>query len=559
LRAASFLALMPTVLFVARAFQTNPTKYDLLIEHGHIIDGSGSPWFDGSVAIEGGKIARVGRIGDVSARRVIDAEGQVVAPGFIDLHSHSDFSLLLDGKAESKIRQGVTTEILGESSSAGPVEGAGIPDLDLQLSLVGPHRDWQTLGEYFARLRRQGISVNIASYVGSGQVRLDVMGNVDRRPTSAEMERMKQLVDEAMIDGAIGLSSGLIYPPNSYASTAELIELARVAARHGGIYTTHMRTEGVGSPAAIEEAIRVGHEAGLPVHILHLKSYGKANWGRMDSYAKEIQAARNQGLDITADIYPYIASETGLNMTLPPKYLEGTTDQVLGRLKDPKTRAAIRDELEHGPADQTESRAVGGWHNVLVGSIQNPQYKQYEGKRVDEIAQLMHKDPVDVVCELLIADNYLTPAIYFAMSEEDVRVAMKQPWVGFGSDGEAVNPSMAYARKAHPRYYGTFPRVLGHYVREEGVLTLPDAIRKMTSLPAQITGLEDHGILRPGMAADVTVFDPTTVLDRATFEDPTEYPIGINYVIVNGVVVIDQGKHTGAKPGQVLVHDHRGN
>lgn len=549
-----FLALVAGIFCAARSGVSAPLQFDLLIVHGHIIDGTGSPWFEGSVAIKDGKIARVGRLEGVVARRTIDAQEQVVAPGFIDLHSHSDFSLLVDGNAQSKIRQGVTTEIIGESGSAAPIEGAGIADLDLQLEPLGLHRDWKTFSEYFARLKRQGIAVNIASYVGSGQVRLDVMGNVDRPPTPAEMERMKQLVEQAMDDGAIGLGSGLIYPPNSYSTTEELIELARVAARRGGIYTTHMRTEGRDSPAAIDETIRIGREAGLPVHILHLKSYGKANWGRMAAYVKQIQSARDQGIDITADVYPYIATETGLNMTLPTKYLEGTTDQVLARLKDPQTRAAIREDLANGPAAQTEARSVGGWHNVLVGSIQSPQYKQYEGKRVDEIAQLMGKDPVDVVCDLLIADQGLTPAIYFALSEDDVREALKQPWVGIGSDGQAVSTSMKFASKPHPRYYGTFPRVLGRYTRDESVITLPDAVRKMTSLAAQITGLEDRGVLRPGMAADITIFDPKTVSDRATFEDPAQYPVGINYVIVNGVVVIDMGQHTGAKPGQVLTH-----
>lgn len=552
LHAIILLAILLASLMTAGAGTVAP-EYDLLITGGHILDGTGSPWFEGSVAIKDGKIAQIGRLEHVSARQVIDARGQVVAPGFIDLLSHSDFTLLVDGKAESKIRQGVTTEILGESGSAGPVEGAGIADLDLQLAPMGLHRDWQSLGGYFARVQRQGISVNIASYVGSGQVRLDVIGNVDRAATPVEMDQMKQLVDQAMVDGAIGLSSGLIYPPNSYATTEELIELARVAARYGGLYSTHMRSEGNESTAAIAEAIQIGREAGLPVHIFHFKSYGKANWGRMESFVNQVQTARDQGLDITADVYPYTATETGLEMTLPPNYLEGSTAQVLARLKDPKSRAAIRDELAHGPAEQTEAGAVGGWHNVLVGSIRNPEYKKYEGKRVDEIAQMMGKDPVDTVCDLLIADHDLmTQAIYFALSEADVREAMRQPWVGISSDADAVSPSMSFISMPHPRYYGTFPRVLGYYVRDEKVLTLPDAIRKMTSLPAQIVGLEDRGVLRPGMAADVTIFDPNTVIDRATYADPEEYPVGINDVIVNGVVVISGGEHTGAKPGRVL-------
>lgn len=547
-----FLAILLSVALTAMPQGSESPEYDLLIEHGHIIDGTGSPWFEGSVAINGGKIVAVGRLEHASARKVLDAQGQVVAPGFIDLHSHSDFTLLVDGNAQSKIRQGVTTEILGESNSAGPVEGAGDSDLDLQLAPLGLHRDWKSLGEYFTRLLRQGIAVNVASYVGSGQVRLDVMGNINRAPTPSEMQRMKQLVDEAMLDGAIGLGSGLIYPPNSYASREELIELARVAARHGGIYTTHMRSEGAGSPAAIEEAIEIGRRAGLPVHILHFKSYGASNWGRMPALVHEIQAARDQGLDITADVYPYVATETGLDMTLPSQYLEGTPDHILQRLKDPATRNAIRDELKNGPAEGTEASAVGGWHNILVGSIQSPEFKKYEGKRVDEISRSMNKDPVDAVCDLLIADHGLTPAIYFAMSESDVREALKQPWVGIGSDGQAVNPSMRFVGKPHPRYYGTFPRVLGYYVREEKVLSLPDAIRKMTSLPAQIVGLENRGLLRPGMAADVTIFDPDQVSDRATFSDPAQYPVGINFVIVNGIVVLDHGEHTTAKPGRVL-------
>jgi N-acyl-D-amino-acid deacylase len=529
-----------------------PQQFDLLIESGHIIDGSGNPWFEGSVAINSDKIAAVGRLRNVSARKMIDARGQVVAPGFIDLHSHSDFTLLVDGNAESKIRQGVTTEIIGESQSAGPVLGAGTADLDAQLAPLGIRREWSTLGEYFALLQRHGISVNIASYVGSGQVRLDVMGNVNRAPTGVELEQMKHLVDGAMRDGAIGLGSGLIYPPNSYSSTEELIQLAEVAARYGGIYTTHMRTEGAKSVEAIDEAVRIGEEAHLPVHILHLKSYGAANWGKMPGIVARIQAARDGGLDITADEYPYIATETGLSMTLPSQYLEGTAAQLIARLKDPIVRTALRLEVSGGPAQETEARAVNGWHNIMVGSIQSPEYRKYEGMRVDEIAKMMGNDEVDAVCDLLIADNGLTPAIYFAMSEDDVRYAMKQPWLGFGSDGQAVSPSMQFVRKPHPRYYGTFPRVLGHYVRDEKILSLPDAIRKMTSLSAQIVGLEDRGLLRPGMEADVTIFDPDTVADRATFSDPTEYPVGINYVIVNGIVVIDKAQHTGARPGRVL-------
>ena len=546
-----FLALAIVVLMF-QAHRAPAQRYDLLITGGHVLDGTGNPWFSGTVAIKGGKIVEVGRIPQASARRVIDAHGYVVTPGFIDLHSHSDYSLLVDGKAESKIRQGVTTEILGESESAGPIVGnAAASELDRTLAIYGLHRDWNTLSEYFGRVQRQGISVNIASYVGSGQVRMDVIGPTNRAPSQAEMEEMKKLVDQAMREGAIGLGSGLIYPPNAYASTAELIELARVIGQYGGIYSTHLRTEGAGEPAAIDEALEIGRQANVPVHILHLKSYGPRNWGRMAQLANQIQAARDQGLDVTADQYPYIASETGLVVTLPPKYQEGTTDEIVQRLKDPQTRGAIRKELAGGPSHGSEAGALGDWHSVLLGSIQNADYKKYEGKRVDEIAQLMGKDPVDAVCDLLIADGRAA-AIYFAMSEDDVRVGLKQPWVGIGSDGQAVSPEMKFMGKSHPRYYGTFPRILGEYVREQKVLTLPDAIRKLTSLAAQIVGFSDRGLIRPGMAADVVIFDPARIADKATFTDSSQYPVGIEYVIVNGAVVIDQGRHTGAMPGRVL-------
>ena len=525
-------------------------QYDLLIINGHILDGSGSPWFEGSLAVKDGKIADVGRLIDATASRVIDAKGLVVAPGFIDLHSHSDRPLLVDGKGESKIRQGVTTEILGEDHSSGPVP----PGAGKNLTQYGLVRDWTTLGEYFARLERQGISVNIASYVGSGQVREVVLGEADRAPTPAELERMKALVDQAMREGAIGLSSGLIYIPNLYARTDELIELAKVAAKYGGIYTTHMRGEGAHWKKSVDEAIEIGEKAGLPVHILHLKMDGKPNWGKMADQVKEIQAARDRGVDITANQYPYIASMTSLETCIPPKYLAGTAADQLKRLQDPKVRAEIRQAIATGlPGwEVNQVQSVGGWHGVMVASLQKPENKKYEGKRMDEIARQMGKDPVDALCDLLVSEGGAAEAIYFGMSDADVELAMKQPWVGIGSDGRAVTPEMTFEGRPHPRFYGTFPRVLGVYVREKHVLTLPDAVRKMTSLPATITGLTDRGLLRPGMAADITLFDPQTVIDKATFENPMQYPVGIPYVIVNGTVVIDQGQHTGAKPGRVL-------
>jgi N-acyl-D-amino-acid deacylase len=533
-------------------------QYDLLIVHGKILDGTGSPWFEGSVAIKDGKISDIGRLGNVGAKRVIDAAGLMVTPGFIDLHSHSDYTLLVDGTAQSKIRQGVTAEIVGEAASAGPILEPAAADFDNGTAPLtqkdGLKRDWTTLGEYFARAERQGISVNIASYVGSGQVRLDVMGNVNRAPTSEELAKMEGLVEQSMREGAIGLASGLIYAPNMFAKSDELIALARVAARFGGLYTTHIRGESANSVQALSEAIEIAEKAGLPGHILHFKSNGRANWGRMPELVKLIQAARDRGVDITADQYPYLAGMTSLAQCLPPKYLEGTADQVVARLNHPKARAEIREAIDKGlPGwDNNEVKDCGGWHGVLLAGCQRLENKKYEGKRLDEVARLRGQDPVDALCDLLIAEHATPMAVYFSMGDADVELAMQQPWVGIGSDGAAVNPSMEFMGRPHPRFYGTFPRVLGLYVREKHVLTLPDAVRKMTSLPAQIIGLTDRGLLRPGMAADIVLFDAQTVKDRATFEDPSQYPAGIPYVIVNGVVVIDKGEHTGAKPGRVL-------
>lgn len=551
--AAGIAVALALAAIVARHHAQGP-QVDLLIVHGQVIDGTGSPWFEGAVAVKDGRIVDVGRLRNVSAKRVIDAKGLVVAPGFIDLHSHSDYTLLVDGDAQSKIRQGVTTEILGESDSAGPVLGPSAPEFDKMLRRYALRRDWTTLGEYFARLERQGVSVNIASCIGSGQVRMCSMGNVDRASTPQELEKMKGLVEQAMREGAIGLSSGLIYPPSAFAKTHELVELAKVAAKYGGVYASHIRGESDNSLKAIDEAIEISEKAGIPVHIFHFKKYGRANWGAMRPQIERIQTARDRGLDITADQYPYIAAMTGLEMCIPPKYMVGTSEEMVARLRDPGVRAEIRKAIETGlPGwEDNEVKSVGGWHGVQVASLQKPENKKYEGKRMDEVARLMGKDPVDALSDLLIDEGGSAEGVYFGMSEPDVQLAMQQPWVGVGSDGSAVNPEMKFIGRPHPRFYGSFPRVLGHYARQEKVLTLPEAIRKMTSLSAGITGLTDRGVLRPGLAADITIFDPTTVLDKATFEDPLQYSVGVQYVIVNGVVVLDNGRHTGARPGRVL-------
>lgn len=529
-------------------------EYDLLITGGHIIDGSGSPWFEGDVAVKNGRIAAVGRLVNATAKRVINAAGLVVAPGFIDLHTHSDYALLVDGNGQSMIRQGVTTEIIGEDASAGPFTSADQPDISKSSRPAGFKRNWQTLAQYFDVLQKSRTSLNIGSYVGAGQVWMDVIGNVNRRPTAEEMKKMEALVAQAMQQGAVGLSSGLIYAPNMFETTDELIQLAKVAARYGGIYASHIRGEGASEPKALAEAIEIGEKAHLPVHIFHFKMDGKKNWGHMIDQIKIIQAARDRGIDVTADQYPYVAGWTHLEQCLPPKFLEGSLEHRVELLKDPKVREEIRRDIAHGVPGWTnnEVESTGGWHGVMVSAVMKPEDKKYEGKRMDEVASMMHTDPVNALCNLLVNEGGSAYGIYFIMSESDVELAMKQPWVSVGSDGLTVNPGMAFVGKPHPRCYGTFPRELGVYVREKHVLTLADAVRKMTSLPAHIAGLKDRGLLAPGMAADITIFNPQAVSDRATFEDPFRYPVGIPYVIVNGVVVIDKGQHTGARPGQVL-------
>jgi N-acyl-D-amino-acid deacylase len=397
--------------------------------------------------------------------------------------------------------------------------------------------------------------VNVASYVGSGQVWMDVLGNENRRPTAEEMARMQRLLAGGMQDGAIGMASGLIYAPNLFETTQELAALAREAAKYGGIYATHIRGEGDNAPSALREAIQIGEEAGLPVHIFHFKMDGRQNWGHMKDLIGIIDEARARGIDVTADQYPYTAGWTKLEQCLPPKFLEGSASHRVAMLKDPKVREEIRRDIAQGVRGwaNNEVKSTGGWHGVMVSAVEKPEDKQYEGKRMDEVARMMKTDPVDALCNLLVAEGGSAYAIYFSISEADLELAMQQPWVGIGSDGAAVSPQMAFVGKPHPRFYGTFPRVLGVYVREKHVLTLPNAIRKMTSFPAQIVGLTDRGLLRPGMAADITIFNPETVTDRATFEDPSQYPEGIPYVIVNGTVVIDHGHHTGKKPGRVLL------
>lgn len=525
-------------------------EYDLLITNARIVDGTGGAPQAGSIAISEGKVAAVGEVTGAAAR-TIDAKGRAVAPGFIDMHSHSDRPLLTDGDAQSKIRQGVTTEVIGESGSIAP-RGQASEDLP-----------WTDFAGYFAVLEKVGTSVNLLSYVGLGQVREVAVGEEDVKPTPEQMAAMKALVTTAMDQGVFGVSTGLIYPPNAYQSLDELVELSAVAGARGGLYASHLRHDGRRLREGIEEAIAIGERAKMPVHVFHIKVSGQANFGRMKEVVELVEAARARGVRVTADQYPYIASSTSLTATLPQWAMDGGADRLVERLKDRATRARIRRDMTdpNAPWDN-RYQSAGTWQNVQLASIGRTRgaaeqgesaNRKYEGMRVAEAAKLAGKDPFDFVFDLLIEERGSVGCVYFIISEDDLELALRQPWVAIGSDGSAfATEGPLRAGVPHPRSFGTFPRVLGRYVRERKVIPLEEAVRKMTSLPAETLGLADRGTIAEGKWADLVIFDPATVADRATFEDPFQYPVGIDTVIVNGDVVLDEGTHTGARPGQVL-------
>ncbi|MHB0885963.1 MAG: N-acyl-D-amino-acid deacylase family protein [Bacillota bacterium] len=521
---------------------------DILIRGGKVIDGTGAPWYRADVALAGGRIRAVARRLETEAKLVIDAGGRAVAPGFIDAHSHSDSAFLINPKAESKIRQGVTTEVIGQcGSSAAPLSERSLQEA--KHSLLGEEMEitWRSLGEYLAVLESRGVAVNVVPTVGHGTIREAVVGYDDRPPTDDEMRQMKGLVAESMKAGARALTTGLIYPPGSFARTDEIIELARVAAEHGGIYMSHMRDEGDHLLDSMAEAIEIGEKGGLPVQISHHKAVGPANWGRVKDSLALIDVARARGLDVTADQYPYVATSTGLDSIVPNWAHAGGAAALLERLKDGPTRAKLGAQVT--PA--TERR--GGWDKILISSLRAEANRRYQGWTLDAIARDRGLDPWVTTCELIISEGGYVGMVRFAMCEEDVKTVMAHPAVMIGSDGSSLAP---YGRlgesQPHPRNYGTFVRVLGKYAREEGVLTLVEAVRKMTGLPAARFGLWDRGLVRPGMAADLVVFDPDTVAERATFANPQQYPAGIDHVIVNGQVAVDPNGHTGALAGQIL-------
>lgn len=524
----------------------NQLKFDIIIKNGRIMDGSGNPWYHSDVGIKGGRIKAINNLNNAVAGRVIDAEGMIVAPGFIDIHSHSDYPVLIEPEVHSKIRQGVTTEVIGNCGSSAAPMNQSLSEYreKYDKSQLGDDFEfnWGSMKEYLEMVRGKGISFNIVPLTGHGTLRQNTIGNDNRAPTELELKEMKSLLTQSLEEGAWGLSTGLIYTPNLYAKTDEIIELVRVLEEYDGLYTSHIRGEGDTLIEAVEEAITIGEETGVNVQISHFKACGSRNWGKTEVTLGMIQDARDRGIDVTFDQYPYIASSTGLASILPPWAHEGGAEKLLQRISDPETREKLRAE----PTEEMED-----WTRILIAhAANNP---GYEGKTVQEIAVLEEKTPFDAMCDLLLTENAQVMVILYEMCEEDVQRVMQDPNGMIGSDGRAMSPDGVFGKsKFHPRYYGTFPRVLGFYVRE-GIISLQEAVRKMTSAPAQRLGIKDRGLIKEGLMADITIFDPDSVKDEATFIDPHRYASGIPYVIVNGVVVIDNGEHTGALPGKPLI------
>ena len=553
------ILLLATLLhqFLAQASSTqNSLDYDVIIKNGKIIDGSGNPWVSGDIAIRGERIAAIGHFAPAAhAKRVIDAGGLMISPGFIDMLGQSEVALLVDNRSLSKLSQGITTEITGEGGSIAPQNKLTLaslqPDLEQQYHLKV---DWTTLAGYFQRLEKEGTPLNIGTYVGAAQVREAVIGDEDRAPTPQELEQMKALVAEAMQQGAFGLSTALIYPPGHYAKTEELIELAKVASQYGGIYGTHMRSEGQTEIAALNEALRIGREAGLPVEVFHLKVVGQARWGSMPKIVAMIQSARDAGQDVSANMYPYIAGGTALASSLPPWVADGGPEKLLQRLHDPAIREKIKKEMatEH-PDWENLYLGSGGASGVLVSGIVNPDLKQFDGQTLAQIAEAQKKDPLDALFDLVIDDKARTGAIYFIANEDDLKFGLQQPWTSLCLDANELSlDGPLFEPHTHPRAFGAMPRFLGHYIRDEHLLPLEQGIRKMTSLPAQREHLVDRGLLKQGFFADITIFDPATVRDRATYQNPAQLSEGIKYVFVNGQLEYEEGRLTGTKAGAVL-------
>ena len=529
--------------------------YDVIIVGGRVVDGTGAPWFRADVGVMGDRIAAIGDLSEAPAESRIDAGGLVIAPGFIDMLGQSEFNVLVDSRAASKITQGITTEVTGEGASIAPVNDRMMEASKPSYAHYGVEQDFRTLEEYFSRLKESPPAINIATFIGSGGIRDFVIGREDRRASPEELDEMKQMVARAMEAGALGLSASLQYVPDRFNSTDELVAMASVAAEYGGIYITHQRSEGNLIFESLDEVFEIAERAAIPAEVWHLKTAYKANWGKMGEVLERFEVARARGLDVTANQYPYIRASNGLDACLPVSVREGSTEEMLSRLKDASLRERIKTDMAADDVTEWENQwyGSGGAEGVMLSSVLDPELRKYEGKTMAQIGAEMGKDPRDALMDLVIADGGESSCIISIMNEEDVRTALKHPLVSVDTDSSARAEDGPFSEtKSHPRAWGTFPRILGKYVREEALLTLEEAVRKMTSRPAARVKLMDRGILRAGMAADITVFDPATISDVATFEDPTHYSVGVRYVFVNGRAVVSEGEITDERPGRVL-------
>ena len=525
-------------------------SFDILIRNGKIIDGTGNPWFYADVGVRDDKIASIGDLSEEDGRRIIDASGLIVSPGFIDIHAHTDVYHIVNPTGDSFVKQGVTTNLIGNcGGSVAPVSDHMRPHYEVILKRYGLDIDWSTIGDFLEKVKRNGVSINVATLVGASTVRMAIMGMEGRSPTKAELEKMKRLVAEAMEDGAFGLSTGLWYAPGGYADTDEVVELAKVVARYGGIYATHIRSEENELIEAIREAIEIGEKAKIPVEISHHKAAGgRRNWGKVKETLEMIEESRKRGIESTCDVYSWTASSTGFTAYLPHWVHEGGVQRLVERLLNHETRAKIKNDMK------TETRVNVeeiGWENLVISD--SPKHREYQGKNLAELSTKKGVDPYDFFFDLIVEEEGRGSLVVFEMSPEDVDTVIKSPLSMIAGDASALAPTGAMGEiKPHPRNYGNFVNVLGEYVRERGVLRLEEAVRKMTSMPAQKLGIFNRGLLRVGALADIVVFDPKTVASRATYMNPHQFPMGVEWVIVNGVVTVKEGEHTGERAGKVL-------
>jgi len=533
---------------------TSPVSYDVILRGGNIYDGSGEKPYIGDVAFDGDRIAAIGDIGEATAPIQIDVKGLAVAPGFINMMSWANESLIEDGRSQSDIRQGVTLEIMGEGDSMGPLNDAMKAEMIGQQSDIRYEIEWTTLAEYLEFLERRGVSPNVASFIGSATPRTYVIGHDDREPTPEELEQMRGLVREAMEDGALGVASSLMYPPGLFAKTDELVSLSEVAAEYDGMYISHMRDEGANMIEAVEELLTIAREANIRAEIYHLKSSGKSNWPLFDKAVAMVETARTEGLPVTADVYMYPAGSTGLNATIPPWVQEGGFEASLERMRDPAIRKRIASEmLEESDEWENMFLAPGSPDNILLVSFKSDALRPLTGKTVAEVAEMRGTSPQDTIMDLIVEDGSRIGTVYFTQSEDVVRKAIALPWVSFNSDAASLAPEGVFLNSnPHPRAYGSFARLLGKYVREEKLISLEEAIRKLAALPAQNMRIDSRGELKAGFYADVVVFDPETIQDHATFVEPHQYATGMLHVFVNGEQVLKDGEHTGATPGRVV-------